>query len=164
MVHGIDFAHVFLVCLALAFLTVVIHMSGVFLLRRWIRKMLRSGSFSHHVMRETFVVSALVIGLCVVHLTEVLAWACGYFGIGALSSFDDAVYFSLTTYTTVGPDGLSIGRAYRGIAGFESLLGPMMVAWSTAFMVQYVTRVITPEPDPQHDAPAHGAADRARAG
>ncbi|MFG1418409.1 ion channel [Xanthobacter sp. V0B-10] len=146
MNEGIAYAHLILVCLGLAFLTVVIHMSGLFVLRHWIRRLLRSGSFSHHVMRETFVVSALVIGLCVVHLTEVLAWAWGYLVTGALASFNDALYFSLTTYTTVGSDGVSIPRVFRGIAGFESLLGPMMVAWSTAFMVEYVTRVITPDP------------------
>lgn len=144
---GIAYLHVILVCVGLASVTVTIHMGGLFLLRRWIRRLLRGSGFDHHVMRETLVVSALVIGLCAVHITEVFAWACGYYAMGALSEFGDAFYFSLTTYTTVGPDGLSVNRIYRGVAGFESLLGPMMVAWSTAFMVEYVTRVITPADD-----------------
>lgn len=142
MSEAFKYANVIVVCLVLAVATVMIHMYGLYLLRRWIRRLLRTESFQHHVMRETLVVSMLVVGLCAVHLTEILAWAGGYLAMGALPDLSDAVYYSLTTYTTVGPDGISIGRDYRGVAGFESLLGPMMMAWSTASLVEYVTQVI----------------------
>ncbi|WP_454916345.1 ion channel [Xanthobacter sediminis] len=118
-------------------------MYGLYILRRWVHRILLTQSFRHHVMRETFVVSTMVVGLCVLHLAEILAWTGGYLAIGALPDFSDAIYYSLTTYTTLGADGLSIGRNYRAVAGFESLLGPMMMAWSTASLVAYVTLVIS---------------------
>lgn len=143
MSQAMQYANTVLVCIVLAVLTVVIHMAGLYKLRRWIHRLLQTQSFQHHVMRETLVVSALVVGLCVVHVTEILAWASGYMSMSAFGDFADAFYYSLTTYTTVGADGLHIGRDYRVVAGFESLLGPMMLAWSTAFLVEYVTQVLT---------------------
>lgn len=154
MSEAMTYADVAFVCLALAVVTVVIHMYGLYLLRRWIHRLLQTQNFRHHVMRETFVVSAMVVGLSVLHLAEILAWAGGYMVIGALPGFSDAIYYSLTTYTTLGADGLSIGSDYRAIAGFESLLGPMMMAWSTASLVGYVTLLI--------NAAAPGAEARSR--
>ncbi|WP_234050249.1 MULTISPECIES: ion channel [unclassified Xanthobacter] len=143
MSEAMRYTNVFIVCMVLAVLTVVIHMAGLYKLRHWIHRLLQTQSFQHHVMRETLVVSALVVGLCIIHLTEVLAWAGGYMAMAAFGDFADAFYYSLTTYTTVGADGLNIGRNFRIVAGFESLLGPMMLAWSTAFLVEYVSQVLT---------------------
>lgn len=141
--QAIGYANAVLICLGLAVVTVVLHMAGLYVLRHWIQRLLQTESFRHHVMRETLVVSTLVVGMCIVHISEILAWAGGYVAVSAFGDFSDAFYFSLTTYTTVGADGLSIGRNYRVVAGFESLLGPMMLAWSTATLVQYVTQVLT---------------------
>lgn len=142
MSEAMTYAHVAFVCLALAVLTVMIHMYGLYVMRRWVHRLTQKEGFQHHVMRETVVVSTMVVGLCALHLAEILAWTSGYMAIGALPDFSDALYYSLTTYTTLGADGLSIDRNFRAIAGFESLLGPMMMAWSTASLVGYVTMII----------------------
>ncbi|MFG1479261.1 ion channel [Xanthobacter sp. V4C-4] len=154
MSQAVQYANVVFVCLLLAVLTVMIHMCGLYMLRRWIHRLVRTENFHHHVMRETYVVSALVLGLCVIHIAEIMVWATGYVSMGALQDYGDAVYYSLTTYTTVGPDGVSVGRTYRGVAGFESLLGPMMMAWSTAALVGYVTQVMSANLHPPHAAPS----------
>lgn len=136
---AMDYMYVIAVSLALAVVTVFVHMYALYVLRAAIRRLLKTRSFRHHVMRETVVVSGLMVALCTIHIFEIVLWAIGYVSIGAFSDMGNATYFSLTMYTTVGPDGLSISKLFRGIAGFESLLGPMMVAWSTAFLVEYVT-------------------------
>ncbi len=138
---AMDYLYIIAVSLVLAVLTVFIHMYVLYMLRGIVRRVLKSPSFHHHVMRETVVVSGLMVALCATHIAEIIVWAIGYVTIGAFSDMGNATYFSLTMYTTVGPDGLSISTLFRGIAGFESLLGPMMVAWSTAFLVEYVTAI-----------------------
>lgn len=137
---ALSYGYLIATCLVLAVATVCIHMYALFLLRIQVQRILKHRSFQHHVMYETVVVSSLMVALCATHISEMLVWAVGYLFVGAIDNVPDAVYFSLTTYTTVGPDGVSIATIYRGIAGFESLIGPMMIAWSTAFLVEYVTR------------------------
>lgn len=136
---AMDYLYVIGVSLVLAVVTVFVHMYALYVVRIGIRRLLKMRSFNHHVMRDTVVVSGLMVALCSIHIFEIVLWAIGYVSIGAFSDMGNATYFSLTMYTTVGPDGLSISKLFRGIAGFESLLGPMMVAWSTAFLVEYVT-------------------------
>jgi len=149
MAVAMQYANIVLLSFILAVATVCIHMYALFAMRRWVRRLLVHETFGQNVMRETVVVTAMVVGLCLVHLIEVLVWAVGFMSVGALSHLGNAVYFSLTNYTTVGPQGVSVNAEFRGVAGFESLLGPMMMAWSTAFLVEYVTRLAASETAPR---------------
>ena len=137
----LDGLGIILVCLVLAVATVLIHMLVLFLLRTRLRKVEPTRNHRLHVVRETIAVSTIVVSLSLAHLAEIVIWGIGYLTIGALHDTTDAIYFSMTMYTTVGPDGVSIPPAFRGVAGFESLIGPIMVAWSTAFLVASVTRL-----------------------
>lgn len=137
----LDGLGVILVCLVLAVVTVLIHMLVLYALRTRLQRVTPTHNHRLHVVRETIAVSVIVVSLCLAHLTEIVTWGFGYMMIGALHDVGDAVYFSMTMYTTVGPDGVSVPPAFRGVAGFESLIGPIMVAWSTAFLVAAVARL-----------------------
>src|SRR3954454_23398017 len=54
-------------------------------------------------------VFALVIG----HLAQALLWALLYLALDEFRSFQDAMYFSLASYTTVGAAELEITRTHR---------------------------------------------------
>lgn len=122
-------------------LTVSVHALMLGGVRRRLSRRIEGKSYDHHQVRETLVISATVISLSLTHLMEIVIWAVGYTLLGAIPSFGDAFYFSITTYTTVGAIGVNIAPAFRSLAGFESLIGPMMIAWSTAFLVEFVTRM-----------------------
>ena len=141
-----DYLSVIMAAILLAMVTVSVHAVLLAGVRRRLLRRIHGKSYADHVFREALVISATVLSLCGAHLVEILIWAAAFVWLGAITSPVDAFYFSISTYTTVGADGVSVGSHYRSLAGFESLIGPMMVAWSTAFMVEYVTRVITPDP------------------
>lgn len=128
-------------CIVLAMLTVVTHAISLTLIRRRLNRRIRGKIYVDHVFVETVIISATVLSLSLVHLAEVCIWAGAYVLLDAIGDPRDAIYYSLSTYTTLGPDGVSIARAFRALAGFESLIGPMMVAWSTAFLVEFVVRM-----------------------
>lgn len=128
-------------CIVLAMLTVVTHAISLTLIRRRLNRRIRGKIYVDHVFVETVIISATVLSLSLVHLAEVCIWAGAYMLLDAIGDPRDAIYYSLSTYTTLGPDGVSIARAFRALAGFESLIGPMMVAWSTAFLVEFVVRM-----------------------
>ena len=128
-------------------ITVSVHAVMLAGIRRRLLRRIRGKSYADHVFREALVISATVLSLSLAHLAEIVIWAAAYVWLGAIPSVPDAFYFSISTYTTVGADGVSIDPHYRSLAGFESLIGPMMVAWSTAFLVEFVARMRGPEKD-----------------
>ena len=132
---------VVLICIVLAMLTVITHAVALALIRRRLSHRIRGKVYIDHVFVEAVIISSTVLSLSLVHLAEICIWAAAYVLLGAIADVRDAIYYSLATYTTLGPDGVSIARPFRAIAGFESLIGPMMVAWSTAFLVEFVVRM-----------------------
>lgn len=78
------------------------------------------------------------------HTVEVLLYAIAYFllsnqlGIGRLSGvlefhFVDYLYFSTSTYTTLGYGDVYPLGGLRLMAAFESIVGLMMIGWSASF-------------------------------
>ena len=141
---GGEFLLLLITSTALVVLTVSVHALMLGGLRRRLNHRLGHKSYENHQLREALVISATVLTLSLAHLIEIGIWATGYVVLAAVPSPSDAFYFSITTYTTVGAVGVDIAPGFRSLAGFESLLGPMMIAWSTAFLVEFVTRMRRP--------------------
>jgi voltage-gated potassium channel Kch len=93
------------------------------------------------IFDETLIVSTMVIILSTFHFLEVLMWGAALYGLGAVNTIADAGYFSLTTYTTLGATDVAFDQRFRALAGFESLLGPLMIAWSTALIATVLVRL-----------------------
>jgi hypothetical protein len=88
----------------------------------------------------THSVSAVVI-LLIGHVLQVMLWAAlYYYDWGAFDSFATSIYFSLTSFTTLGAADLVLPREHRMIGAFESAAGMMMFGWSTALLVSVVVR------------------------
>lgn len=86
-----------------------------------------------------------VIGALVAHSIEVWIFAVAYFwmnrskGWGYLEgnfdgSFWDCVYFSFTTYTTLGFGDILPRGDLRYLTGIESLTGLVLVTWTASFL------------------------------
>lgn len=86
-----------------------------------------------------------VIGALIAHSIEVWIFAVTYFwmngkdGWGYLEgnfdgSFWDCVYFSFTTYTTLGFGDIAPRGDLRYLTGIESLTGLVLVTWTASFL------------------------------
>lgn len=86
-----------------------------------------------------------VLGALVAHGIEVWVFAVVYFYMvsigdggsfaGAFTgTFMDCVYFSFTTYTTLGFGDIEPHGAVRYLTGIESLTGLVLVTWSASFL------------------------------
>jgi hypothetical protein len=62
--------------------------------------------------------------------------------LGEFGSFNNALYFSLASFTTLGATELTLPPAHRMVGAFESAAGMimMMFGWSTALLVAVVQR------------------------
>ena len=94
--------------------------------------------------RSTILVSLLVLILC--HCAEVWIWAFGYAVLDYLpnagsfvGSHDrhllDHVYFSFTSYTTVGFGDIAPTGHIRFTSSMESLIGLILIAWSASYLL-----------------------------
>lgn len=103
--------------------------------------------------RRTKVLSA-VIGCLVAHMLEILIFAVAYYiaerlGNGALvgtltHSFEDYLYFSAATFTTVGYGDLYVTGHLRWLAGVESLTGFVLITWTASFLFLEMTETWRP--------------------
>jgi hypothetical protein len=79
----------------------------------------------------------------VAHLIEIALFAAAFWliaatGFGALTGeidhdFSDYLYFSATSYTTLGVGDITPTGGMRMVAGIEGLTGLVMITWSASF-------------------------------
>lgn len=126
-------------------LTVTIHFFGLMALL-WL---LRARA---HVVHETWTreggaILVVILGLMLVHTTEVWLYACTYLALGALPDLETAVYFSTASFTTIGYGDVVLDRKWRLVGAIEGANGLLLFGWSTAFLFSVVSRMRALEHD-----------------
>lgn len=74
------------------------------------------------------------------HLAESVLFSLFYFYRKAFTSYQDALYFSLSSYTTIGYGDLLLPPALRLIGAFEGLIGTLLLGWSVALLVSFLQK------------------------
>lgn len=124
--------------------TVVIHAFGSTLVLRY----LAWQRIAMDTVRGTLRVARILIGtvllLVVLHVIEIMIWALAYRNLlpdNELQSFEEAVYFSFVTFTTLGYGDISLTGVWRVMSGVEALNGILLVGWSSATLFAVVQRI-----------------------
>ena len=81
--------------------------------------------------------------LLLLHFVEVTIWALSYLGLPAISrleSLEQAVYFSLVTFTDLGYGCITLDPEWRVLSGLEAMNGILLFGWSTALLFAVVQR------------------------
>ncbi|MGX5800708.1 potassium channel family protein [Bradyrhizobium sp. Arg314] len=89
----------------------------------------------------TFVIVVWIIFLTIPIVLDVLLWALLYYVTGSLRDFEDAFYFSMVSFTTVGYGDVVLGKETRLIATFEAVNGWVIFGWETALVMIVVQRL-----------------------
>lgn len=91
-------------------------------------------------IRGIFILARVVLALFLLHVLEAAIWAAFYVLSGALPNFRMALYFSLTSYTTVGYGDVLLDDQWRLLGVFEACIGVLMLGWSTGILFALVSR------------------------
>ncbi len=78
------------------------------------------------------------------HAVEIVIWAAAYLAlvpVNELASFEEAVYFSFVTFTTLGYGDVTLTAGWRLLSGIEALNGIILVGWTTAMIFSVVQRI-----------------------
>ncbi|MHC5158644.1 MAG: potassium channel family protein, partial [Planctomycetota bacterium] len=74
-------------------------------------------------------------------LIEVLVWAFVYLWLNAIEGVEQAFYFSMVTFTTLGYGDVVLQERWRLLASFEAANGIILFGWTTAIVMAVVHRV-----------------------
>ncbi len=131
-------------------LAVFLHFEVFAALNRWgaERRLRRMGSSRHH-HRPTLLL--VMFALLLTHVAEIWLFGLAYWvllsvpELGTIEgypslNFLDCIYFSATTYTTVGWGDLFATGPIRFLAGTEALVGFMLITWSASFVYLIMVR------------------------
>ena len=138
-------------------LCVLVHGIGLFTLSRVLGSDIekRFENVQPLSFRGTGFTLIMVASIILIHFIEVWLFAFLYDYLRALPTFQDALYFSTISYSTIGYNDASIAEDWRMIAALEGMLGVILLGWSTAFLVRVLGKLEsdgTPrEPRPASD-------------
>lgn len=81
----------------------------------------------------------------VAHIVEIWIWAGLYLSLDEFNSFSDALYFSTSTFTTVGYGDIVLSEKWRLISSFQAANGFILFGWSTAFIFEIMSKLYKDE-------------------
>jgi glucose uptake protein GlcU len=122
--------------LGLVMVTVVFHAFATLHILRIFRhgwRTLQARSMRRRVVLVGFVVLLAIL----THMAEMGLWAVSLYLGGAIGSFDEAVYFTATTYTTVAYSNPLAG-SWQLISAILAMVGWIMFGWTTGILVHVV--------------------------
>jgi len=127
---------------ALVIATVFVHALATSLLLPTLRR-LQPGSWKPRGrLTEMNIVAILVLLLFLTAVVEVALWAVVYVQVGALVGFEEALYFSMVTFTTLGYGEIVLMERWRLLASFEAATGIIMFGWTTAIILAAIQRIV----------------------
>ncbi len=87
-------------------------------------------------------ISAVFLVFLLSHTIHIYFWAASLWILDAMLGYENALYFSLVTYTTVGYGDVVLGPELRIFGAMASVCGILMFGLTTAFIVGFLGRVM----------------------
>lgn len=124
---------------AMVITTVLVHLFGLAILMRVLRS--HSRIFRKLTIMPLTLLLAATLGIIAIHTLEIWLYALMYLQLGALSHFEQALYFSTVTYATIGYGDVVMPHEWRILGAIEGAAGIIMLGWSTAFLISLLTQL-----------------------
>ena len=125
-------------------LTILMHGFGTTYLMIHLYRRNRKHVQENSIKDAMFILSSTAVALMILHFLEIAVWASVYliFPIQQITDMEQAVYFSMVTYTTVGYGDVVLGPHWRIMSGFEAMDGILLFGWSTAMFFSTFQRIL----------------------
>jgi voltage-gated potassium channel Kch len=121
-------------------LCVLIHAVGTIVMAR-IYRLRDPGSAKVRRHRPLLQLCAGFVLVFSLHILETVVWAGAYVSLGAIATLEEALYFSIVSFTTVGYGDVVLSSDWRILGACEAVTGTLMFGWSVGLLVILVQRV-----------------------
>jgi Ion channel len=128
-------------------LTVTVHFFGLLGLLWFLRQHGHRFRPREKWMGQGVSILFVVFGLMAIHTIEIWLYAHAFLAVGALRDFEAALYFSTTSFTTLGYGDIVLDRQWRLFGAVEGANGLLLFGWSTAFLFSVTGRLRALEND-----------------
>jgi hypothetical protein len=126
---------------AMVTLTTLIHFFGLIVLTRLMSRAHLRLRTHEGVLRQAGMILLVVFGIFALHTAQIWAYALMFRLLGEFHTFEQALYFSTVTFSTVGYGDLTLSVNWRVLGAIEAVNGLVLIAWSTAFLLTTTARL-----------------------
>ena len=129
------------VAFLLVTLTLWLECGGITWLITWARRAVAGDIHKLGPFCSAALVVRVTTAVIALHGLQVLVWAACYRWL-CLPSLEPALYFSATSYTTVGYGDIILPSKWRILGPIESILGILMCGLSVSLLFAIATRLV----------------------
>ncbi len=127
--------------LLLVTLTIWLQCGGIAMLITWARGAVTGDIQKLGPFRSAVLVVRVTTAVISLHGFQVLLWACCY-RCFCFPSWESALYFSASSYATVGYGDIVLPAKWRMLGPLESMIGVLMCGVSVSLLFAIATRLI----------------------
>jgi len=126
----------------LILLVTLMHGFGVVLLTKLLR--LEDSHLRAHRLdfRAFGILTTMALSLFVLHALEIALFGFFYLETGAIDTLEEALYFSASSYATLGHPDINFPDQWRLLGAIEGLAGFILIGWSTAVFVTDMNKLL----------------------
>lgn len=129
------------VSVILVLLTLSVQCAGVATLITWLRQVTAKEIHKGSLFEAAVLVMQTTIAVILLHGMVILLWA-GFFRYLCFPSWESAVYFSGSSYATVGYGDVLLPQQWRLLGPLESMVGVLMCGISIGLLFALMTRLV----------------------
>lgn len=92
---------------------------------------------------KVIALTAAALGVFGAHIVEIWIWALFYLTVESaeFQTLEKALYFSTTSFTTVGYGDIVLGPQWRMLGSIEAANGFLLFGWNTAFLFEVMSKL-----------------------
>ena len=121
--------------------TVLVHLSGLAALLAILRRHRHPKRIAVALLINGMAILLAAFGLFALHAIEIWLWAALYRLVDIFPNLEEALYFSTSTYVTIGYGDVVLPPGQRILGVIEGANGIILIGWSTAFFFSIVDRL-----------------------
>jgi len=133
--------HETLASITLVLLTLVVQCAGVATLIKWLRRVTAKEIHRGSFWEAAVLVMQTTIAVILLHGMVIFLWAV-FFRCLCFRSWESAIYFSGSSYATVGYGDVLLSQQWRLLGPLESMIGVLMCGVSVGLLFALVTRLV----------------------
>ncbi|HEU4797241.1 MAG TPA: potassium channel family protein [Pyrinomonadaceae bacterium] len=112
----------------------LLHVAGLMLMAELLLRRREQLALKGTRVRYAILMILLFSGIMFLHTFETGIWAIFYYSRELFPDFETSLYFSLTSYTTIGYGDVLLPQKWRLLGAIEGVSGVLLCGISTAFI------------------------------
>ena len=117
----------------------ILHVMGLLAMAEWLLRRREYIQRKDMRIRSALLMMILFSWIMFLHIVETSLWAVFYYTRELFSDFETALYFSLTSFTTIGYGDVLLPERWRLLGAIEGVSGVLLCGVSTAFIFAVIS-------------------------